>query len=457
MTVADTSSTSVDLGNYTWAVSSLTFGSSNVAGGTYTASALNALGSNPVFSGSGIVRVMPEGSTFQSITHNVAGTTQWVCPPGVTSIQVECWGGGGAGGSSSSTGAAKVYVAGGGGAGGAYARKSIVPVTPGNTYSVTIAPAAVALNPASASTGARVNGADTSFTGDSGVTVLAKGGQGGQCVINPTETQGGIGGAGTASGSISDGPGYVYGGGDGYFPPTKGGSGGGGAGNAEDGGDGYLADPDDEDSASLPGAGGYSGGGEGGLGAAAVGDGGNGFSPGGGGGGARTGRFTTSSGADLQKTGGSGGLGQIVISYLVLPVSLTNREDWRMLHFGTTDPNTLPSAADDFDANFDGESNLLEFATGQDPHARTLASTPMEMSGNTIEFRYSRSTAALEDGMEFQVMWSDSLLEDSWSIDDVDDGPDLANPGSSEVENRVVRIPAGSSGRRFVRLEVSQP
>jgi hypothetical protein len=31
-------------------------------------------------------------------TFNTAGTFNWVCPGGVTSVQVECWGGGGAGG-----------------------------------------------------------------------------------------------------------------------------------------------------------------------------------------------------------------------------------------------------------------------------------------------------------------------------------------------------------------------
>ena len=680
LTVADASNTTVDLGNYAWTVSNLIFGGSPVTGGIYTASALNALGSNAVFTGSGIIRVLPPGTIFKSASFDTAGTTSWICPEGVTSIQVECWGGGGAGGSSSTTGAAQVYVAGGGGAGGAYARKSIIPVTPGNAYPVTIAPAAVALSPSTASTGDRVNGADISFTGDNSITVLAKGGQGGQCVINPAQTQGGIGGAGTTTGSISDGTGFVYAGGDGYFPPTKGGSGGGGAGNSEDGGDGYLEDIDDADSASLPGAGGEQGGGEGGTGAANVGNGGNGFSPGGGGGGARTGRFVVSSGADLQKVGGNGGLGKIIISYIVLPdyntvdpnapiahwklddgngknttdssgnghtgsllyganwssdgtresfvsfdgnddristsftyalsssddftwawwakqqstsgdngaIMVGNRyggtgsenlefikfmpikaafsntsdagqiedydytkitpnqwhhyamvktgnsyqwyvdgiaqgspvtinynettpipfniggdddnetpggrenehfegfiddvvlydralsareiqnlgagiyisppttaqEDWRMLHFGTLE-NT-GTAADSYDVNFDGELNLMEFATGQDPRANNLVSTPIEMNGGDLDFSYTRSKAALNSGVSFIVEWSDTLLPDSWSTAGVVDAIDSENPGDSEIENRVATVPEGSTGKRFVRLRVLQ-
>lgn len=455
LTVADTPTTSVDIGNFTWAVSNLTFGGSSVEGGTYTASALNALGSNAVFTGSGIVRVMPEGSTFQSIVHNTEGTIQWVCPPGITSIQVECWGGGGAGGSSSSTGAAQVYVAGGGAAGGAYAKKSIVPVTPGRTYTLRVAPAAVALNPATASTGARSNGADTSFTGDNGVTVRAKGGQGGQSVINPTVTRGGVGGVGSVTGSISDGSGYVFAGGTGNYPLNKGGAGGGGAGSSEEGGDAFLEDAEDEESVSLPGNGGLEGGGEGGSGANFVANGGDGSSPGGGGGGARTGRFTASSGNDLQKTGGKGGLGQIKISYLVLPVSLTNREKWRVLYFSTTDPNTLPAAADNFDPNRDGENNLLEFATGQDPHANTLAQTSLTKIGDNLVFRYTRSKDAMADGMQFSVQWSDTLRPDSWSV--VGDLPDAEKNDTIELEHRVATIPAGPSGRRFVQLKVSAP
>lgn len=40
-------------------------------------------------------------TSLQAFTeiYNTEGTFDWVCPPGVTSITVECWGGGGAGGS----------------------------------------------------------------------------------------------------------------------------------------------------------------------------------------------------------------------------------------------------------------------------------------------------------------------------------------------------------------------
>jgi hypothetical protein len=159
----------------------------------------------------------------------------------------------------------------------------------------------------------------------------------------------------------------------------------------------------------------------------------------------------------LNGTGSGGGhhlfLDNVAVSGVINPVS--ELQVWRYEHFRTTDGSG--TAADDFDANFDGESNLLEFATGQDPYANTLVSTPVDMIGNEIEFRYSCSKEALVDGMIFTVEWSDTLLPGSWKRDGVDDNPDSENPGTVELEHRVANVPAGSEGRRFIRLRVSGP
>ena len=64
----------------------------------------------------------------------------WVCPQGVTSIQVEAWGGGGGGG-----GAANVSgYRGAGGGGGAYQKNISLAVTPGQSYTVTIGSGGIA-------------------------------------------------------------------------------------------------------------------------------------------------------------------------------------------------------------------------------------------------------------------------------------------------------------------------
>ena len=137
-------------------------------------------------------------------------------------------------------------------------------------------------------------------------------------------------------------------------------------------------------------------------------------------------------------------------SYADLPT--TWQESWRLQYFGTKENTGV--AASDFDANFDGESNLLEFATGQDPYANTLVSTPVEVDGDTFVFRYVRSKAAVADGISFQVEWSDTLAPGDWSMEGVIDSVDPDNPGDGEVENRLVTIPVGSSGRRFVHLRI---
>lgn len=72
-------------------------------------------------------------TSWGQTTYSAAGTTSWLCPPGLTTIQVEAWGGGGGGGGVISTQSA----AGGGGGGGNYIKKSL-PVTPGSTYLITV-------------------------------------------------------------------------------------------------------------------------------------------------------------------------------------------------------------------------------------------------------------------------------------------------------------------------------
>jgi hypothetical protein len=42
--------------------------------------------------------------------------------------------------------------------------------------------------------------------------------------------------------------------------------------------------------------------------------------------------------------------------------------------------------ANDFDANSNGEVNLLEFATGQNPHSTTVARSSIEKSGADLQF-----------------------------------------------------------------------
>ncbi|QTN30773.1 hypothetical protein HZ994_11475 [Akkermansiaceae bacterium] len=126
-------------------------------------------------------------------------------------------------------------------------------------------------------------------------------------------------------------------------------------------------------------------------------------------------------------------------------------ETWRFNHFGTTaDTGT---AADSFDANNDGENNLLEYATGQSPMANTTASTPISKNGASLEFTYTRSKAAIADGVTFQVEWSDTLAPNSWDNTGVTEGLPTDNGTTQTVK---ATMPAGTSGKRFAHLKVTR-
>ena len=131
---------------------------------------------------------------------------------------------------------------------------------------------------------------------------------------------------------------------------------------------------------------------------------------------------------------------------------LTGQEAWRKASFGTT-ANT-GTAADGFDANSDGESNLLEFAAGQDPNADTLFRPSLAISGSVLEFVYPRGKQASADGFGFIVEWSDSLLAGSWSSTGVSE---RVISGNATVESVQASVPAGSGSKRFVRVRIVAP
>jgi hypothetical protein len=280
----------------------------------------------------------PQGTGSQVFT--TAGTTPWICPPGVFSVTAIVQGGGGGGGSGAGSGNGQ-------GGGGGETRIGIVPVTPGNSYNVI-----VAASVAGVTGGANGNnGNQSSFTGDGAVTVIAKGGGRGLGNTGGTPSNGGTGGTGTtgyAGGTGGNAYPYAGGGGssagssapgnpgsspNGGTAPTGGGNGGaasgahtgnGTAGSAPGGGGGGTWDsastsgggatgqvtlvyPANTGAPTSTGGAAVTGGGAGGNGAASAGNNGsNGASPGGGGGGAWS--------TGTAKTGGNGGTGQLKVT-----------------------------------------------------------------------------------------------------------------------------------------------
>jgi hypothetical protein len=219
-------------------------------------------------------------------TYNTGGSYNWVCPPGVTSVTVQCWGGGGGGGGVSVVG---TISSGSGGAGGSFAQGTSVAVTPGNTYVVvTGAGGSGAVGSAGSA------GGSSSFGGS---TVVAVGGGGGNLGNNGN----GAAVAGSTTGNIGT---VSHAGGNsvaGSNAGAYGSGGGGGAGTTAVGGNG---------STYTGGTGGATGGGAGGNGAhTTAGAGSNGISPGGGGGGAY------SNLANSSYSGGDGADGEVIICY----------------------------------------------------------------------------------------------------------------------------------------------
>ena len=239
-----------------------------------------------------------------NVTFTNAGGTNWICPAGVTSVQVECWGGGGAGGSAQRTLTGNAFA--GGGGGGAYARDNTFAVIPGTSYFISVGSGGVS----STNDLATVAGGDSWFsTSNSPSTVIwAKGGGGGQTVINLTNS-GRVGTNGAATNLVSFGDVVFTGGngGTGIASPTNvGGGGGGGAGDNGGGGNASSI----TNTAGLGGGGVFTVGSPGGDGVVGTGaNGTNGFAPGGGGGGAK------GSSANGVKIGGSGAAGQVILTY----------------------------------------------------------------------------------------------------------------------------------------------
>jgi hypothetical protein len=137
------------------------------------------------------------------------------------------------------------------------------------------------------------------------------------------------------------------------------------------------------------------------------------------------------------------------------PAPLNHQQQWREAYFGT--PFATGLAADQEDPNADGENNLLEFATGQNPHANTLAETTVALNGSDLAFCYARGLAAIADGIQFDVEWSDTLPAGSWSTDGIADVIDPEIPADDLRQYRLATLPAGTSGRRFVHLKVTAP
>lgn len=226
-------------------------------------------------------------------TQTYPATSTWICPAGVTTIQVEAWGGGGAGGGNTSN-----SDGGGGGGGGAYSKTTNIPVTPGTSYTVTVG------SGGNGGSGNGASGSDSWFK--TNATILAKGGAGGASVSNGNPGNGGNGGSSTNSIGATK-----FAGGNGGTGRNnssgQGGPGGSSAGTAANGTSGATT------WSTVTASNAPTGGGKGGNGGTSGNDGSNGSVPGAGGGGS----------GDGNSDGGDGADGQIKLTWTCPTYSLT--------------------------------------------------------------------------------------------------------------------------------------
>jgi autotransporter-associated beta strand protein len=144
---------------------------------------------------------------------------------------------------------------------------------------------------------------------------------------------------------------------------------------------------------------------------------------------------------------------------------------WRHLHFGTV--QNEGNAADTFDADGDGLSNLLEYALGSDPTSANATALPQVVdSTDKLTITFSRNAFALDAVLS--VWGSDDLTEGSWQeiargtggaaftnvVDGVPTGAVVNEMGSGASRSVVVsdlfHKQDPEHPKRFLRLQVEQ-
>jgi hypothetical protein len=144
-----------------------------------------------------VLLLLLSGSVNAQITQTYTSTTTWLCPAGVFSVQVECWGAGGGGGGASTAATSSSNRSGGGGGAGSYVKKTIA-VSPGTTYTVTVGAGGIKGGVSTASGYYGGPGGKSEFSGGSITALTASGGTGGtgagisNLTLNPGGVLGGV-------------------------------------------------------------------------------------------------------------------------------------------------------------------------------------------------------------------------------------------------------------------------
>ena len=130
-------------------------------------------------------------------------------------------------------------------------------------------------------------------------------------------------------------------------------------------------------------------------------------------------------------------------TFAILGTGLTDLQAWRLLHFGTTANTGI--AADGFDADKDGITNLVEFAFGLHPRrAGGNLPQPVTTAGSIT---YTFPQPALVSGITYRAEWSTSLAAGDWT----------AIPDTGTAALHVFTVPTTGRARMFTRIVITAP
>ena len=138
----------------------------------------------------------------------------------------------------------------------------------------------------------------------------------------------------------------------------------------------------------------------------------------------------------LQQQSAAGGAFEVV---MLTPWELWQHDHLRHLSAASAAPEANPDG--------DEQTNLLEYALGTDPMQANAVPSSLTRQGDTLTLTYTRPSKA--PGITYMVEWNDSLAADNWSSTGVSLHalPDENAPATAS-------LPAGSAGRRYVRLRI---
>lgn len=138
--------------------------------------------------------------------------------------------------------------------------------------------------------------------------------------------------------------------------------------------------------------------------------------------------------------------------------TLTALETWRLAQFSTADNSG--TAADTYDYDGDGLSNLLEYASGTDPKAANASPVTVGTSGSFLTLSFKRID---DPALTYTVKGRSDLVTGTWTavVPVLTNNPTTgftgSTPGVTETVNETVvdTVTLGSGVKRFLRLEVS--